>query len=74
MLANVVIVDRLLDEQSDADECVYRIGCSIGGPEERLAVELAGDLPGDFDDRVWSDDLQVEDASAGFDSGSSAST
>src|SRR5438105_6343528 len=67
MLTHLVVVDRLLEQLSLSDEGVNRGGRGVGGPEERLALDLADELAVDLDDRVGPDHLQVEHEAAGLD-------
>jgi hypothetical protein len=65
--ADVVVVDRLLDEHPALDAVVHRSGCGIGAGEQRLAVDLAQHLALGLDDRVRPDHLQVEHEPTGLD-------
>jgi hypothetical protein len=67
VLAHVVVVDRLLDQLSGADERVDGVGSSVSWAEERFTVDLADGLPVDFDGWVGPDHLQVEYEPAGLD-------
>ena len=50
VLADVVVVDRLLNELSGLDERVDGGRCGVGRLEERLPVDLADEAPVDFDE------------------------
>ena len=67
VLADVVVVDRLLNQLVASHEPVDSSGCGVGAAEERFAVDLADDLPLALDGRVGADHLQIEYKSAGLD-------
>jgi hypothetical protein len=62
--ADVVIVDRFLDQVSCSDGGVDRSCGRIRFGEERPAVDFADQLCVELDARVRSDDLKIEDDAA----------
>src|SRR5947199_10154152 len=60
VLADIVVVDGLLEETAVGDRCVNGRGGGGGEAEEWLSVDLAHKLAVDFDARVGRYHLQVE--------------
>jgi hypothetical protein len=60
VLAHIVVVDFLLDQQAAVDVVVDRSGRSVRHDEQWLAVDLADDATVDLDYGVRSDHLDVE--------------
>jgi len=67
VLADIVVVDGLLEETPLGDRCVNGRGRSVGEAEKWLSVDLAQDSAVRLDARVRPDHLQIEHEPAGLD-------
>ena len=66
MLQNIVVVDRLLEQAAGRDARIYGCGSGIRQSEERIPFDLTEESAVDFDARIRTDHLQVEDDTARF--------